>query len=144
MMTIENIKKKLHAAGYKLTPQREATIKILINHEDEHLCADDVYMLLKEVAPDIGIATVYRTLELFSETKIVNKVNFGDGVARYDLRGDEEGHSHSHIVCNTCGKVEEIQEDFLESVEEFISKTYQFNVLDHSLMFQGVCRNCKE
>lgn len=142
-MTIEKIKKKLHAAGYKLTPQREATIRILINHENEHMCADDVYMRLKEIAPDIGIATVYRTLELFSETKIVNKVNFGDGVARYDLRGDKEGHCHSHIVCNKCGSVEEIQEDFLESVEESIRKTYDFNVLDHSLMFHGICKKCK-
>lgn len=140
---IEKFKQELHAAGYKLTPQREATLKILILHEDDHLSADDVYMYVKEIAPDIGIATVYRTLELFSEIKIVDKVNFGDGFARYDLRSDKEGHCHSHIVCNICGCVEEIEEDFLESIELFVKDTYQFDVMDHSLMFQGICKNCK-
>ena len=58
----------------------------LLENEEDHLSAEDVYLLVKEKSPEIGLATVYRTLELLSELKVVDKINFGDGVSRYDLR----------------------------------------------------------
>ena len=67
---IERIKKQLHAASYKLTPQREATVRVLLENEEDHLSAEDVYLLVKEKSPEIGLATVYRTLELLSELKL--------------------------------------------------------------------------
>ncbi|MDA0175282.1 transcriptional repressor, partial [Solirubrobacter taibaiensis] len=67
---IERIKKQLHAASYKLTPQREATVRVLLENEEDHLSAEDVYLLVKEKSPEIGLATVYRTLELLSELKV--------------------------------------------------------------------------
>lgn len=73
---IERIKKQLHAASYKLTPQREATVRVLLENEEDHLSAEDVYLLVKEKSPEIGLATVYRTLELLSELKVVDKINF--------------------------------------------------------------------
>ncbi len=82
---IERIKKQLHSASYKLTPQREATVRVLLENEEDHLSAEDVYLLVKEKSPEIGLATVYRTLELLTELKIVDKINFGDGVSRYDF-----------------------------------------------------------
>ncbi len=93
---VERIKKQLHSAGYKLTPQREATVRVLLEHEEDHLSAEDVYLLVKEKSPEIGLATVYRTLELLTELKIVDKINFGDGVSRYDLR--KEGAAHFHTT----------------------------------------------
>ncbi len=66
---IERIKKQLHAASYKLTPQREATVRVLLENEEDHLSAEDVYLLVKEKSPEIGLATVYRTLELLSGVK---------------------------------------------------------------------------
>src|SRR5690625_765348 len=91
---IDGIKKELHSKGYKLTPQREATLTVLLEREQDHLSAEEVFFLVKEKSPEIGLATVYRTLELLSELKIVDKINFGDGVSRYDLR--EEGRSEEH------------------------------------------------
>lgn len=84
---IDRIKKQLHSSSYKLTPQREATVRVLLENEEDHLSAEDVYLLVKEKSPEIGLATtVYRTLELLTELKVVDKINFGDGVSRYDLR----------------------------------------------------------
>ncbi|HLR71989.1 MAG TPA: Fur family transcriptional regulator, partial [Pseudogracilibacillus sp.] len=100
---IERIKKQLHAKSYKLTPQREATLTVLLEREEDHLSAEEVYLLVKEKAPEIGLATVYRTLELLSELKIVDKINFGDGVSRYDLRKEGVEHFHHHLVCMECG-----------------------------------------
>ena len=140
---IEKIKQQLQAQAYKLTPQREATVRVLLEHEEDHLSAEDVFMLVKEKSPDIGLATVYRTLELLSELHVVEKMNFGDGVARYDLRNENNRHHHHHLICGQCGSVEEIMEDWLGPLEERLEREYQFTVVDHRLDFQGVCRKCK-
>lgn len=58
---IDKIKQQLQSQGYKLTPQREATLRVLLENEEDHLSAEDVFMLVKEKAPEIGLATVYRT-----------------------------------------------------------------------------------
>ncbi|WP_062356135.1 Fur family transcriptional regulator [Bacillus kwashiorkori] len=139
---LEKIKKQLHSSSYKLTPQREATVRVLLEHENDHLSAEDVYLYVKEKSPEIGLATVYRTLELLTELKIVDKINFGDGVSRYDLRQEGAAHFHHHLVCIECGSVEEIQEDLLEDVEEIVERRWNFKIKDHRLTFHGICRNC--
>ncbi|WP_407268778.1 Fur family transcriptional regulator [Radiobacillus sp. PE A8.2] len=140
---IERIKKLLHAQSYKLTPQREATVRVLLEREEDHLSAEDVYLLVKDKAPEIGLATVYRTLELLTELKIVDKINFGDGVSRYDLRKEGATHFHHHLVCMECGSVEEIVDDLLEDVEKIVEKDWGFKVKDHRLTFHGICRKCQ-
>lgn len=141
---IEKIKQQLQAQSYKLTPQREATVRVLLEHEQDHLSAEDVFMLVKEKSPDIGLATVYRTLELLTELHVVEKMNFGDGVARYDLRHENNRHHHHHLICMQCGTVEEIMEDWLLPLEEKLEREFGFHVVDHRLDFQGYCRNCRE
>ncbi|MCU9595439.1 transcriptional repressor [Caldibacillus thermolactis] len=141
---LEKIKKQLHSSSYKLTPQREATVRVLLEHEEDHLSAEDVYLLVKEKAPEIGLATVYRTLELLTELKVVDKINFGDGVSRYDLRKEGATHFHHHLVCIECGSVEEIQEDLLEDVESIVEERWNFIIKDHRLTFHGICRNCQK
>ena len=141
---IERIKKQLHSQSYKLTPQREATVRVLLEHEEDHLSAEDVYLLVKEKSPEIGLATVYRTLELLSELKVVDKINFGDGVSRYDLRQEGAAHFHHHLVCIECGAVDEIQEDLLGDVEKLVEENWNFQVKDHRLTFHGICSRCQE
>ena len=140
---IDYIKKQLHAKNYKLTPQREATLYVLLEREDDHLSAEEIFLLVKEKAPDIGLATVYRTLELLTELEIVGKINFGDGVSRYDLRKEGAKHSHHHLVCIECGSVEEIIDDLLEDVEKLIEEKWNFTVKDHRLTFHGICKQCQ-
>lgn len=84
--TLKNIRKQLHEGGYKLTPQREATVLVLLENEKDHLSAEEIYMLVKQKSPDIGLATVYRTLEMLTELKIIDKISFNDGLSRYDMR----------------------------------------------------------
>ncbi|MBD8497695.1 MULTISPECIES: Fur family transcriptional regulator [Paenibacillus] len=141
---IDTIKQQLQSQGYKLTPQREATVRVLLENEEDHLSAEDVFMLVKEKAPEIGLATVYRTLELLSELHVVQKLNFGDGVARYDLRGDNSKHHHHHLICVQCGTMQEILDDWLGPLEERLAQEYNFHVLDHRLDFQGICNKCQE
>lgn len=142
-LRIDQIKERLHSKSYKLTPQREATLRVLLEREEDHLSAEEVFLLVKEKAPEIGLATVYRTLELLSELKIVDKINFGDGVSRYDLRKEGVEHFHHHLVCIECGSVEEIIDDLLGDVEKIVEKNWGFEVKDHRLTFHGVCKQCQ-
>lgn len=141
---IEKVKQQLQSQGYKLTPQREATVRVLLENEEDHLSAEDVFMLVKEKAPEIGLATVYRTLELLNEMHVVEKLNFGDGVARYDLRTESSKHHHHHLICIQCGSVSEIMEDWLLPLEEKLEREFGFTVHDHRLDFQGICSKCHE
>lgn len=139
---IKHIKEALHDARYKLTPQREVTLRVLLENESDHLSAEDVFMKVKDKYPEIGLATVYRTLELLNELKILDKINFGDGVSRYDLRKEGAEHFHHHLVCINCGSVEEIEEDLLGDVELKVENDFQFKITDHRLTFHGICRDC--
>ncbi|HZW68662.1 MAG TPA: Fur family transcriptional regulator [Pseudogracilibacillus sp.] len=141
---IDRIKKELHAKGYKLTPQREATLTVLLEREEDHLSAEEIFLLVKDKAPEIGLATVYRTLDLLTELEVVDKISFGDGVSRYDLRKEGIDHFHHHLVCMECGSVEEIIEDLLVDVEKIVEDRWQFEVKDHRLTFHGICKNCQE
>lgn len=141
---IGRIKAQLHDASYKLTPQREATVRVLLENEKDHLSAEEVFLRVKDIAPDTGLATVYRTLELLTELRVVDKINFGDGVSRYDLRQEGAKHFHHHLVCLECGSVEEIQEDLLEDVEKIVESKWNFLVKDHRLTFQGICTDCRQ
>lgn len=141
---IERIKQELHSHNYKLTPQREATVRVLLEHEDDHLSAEDVYLLLKEKSPEIGLATVYRTLELLNDLNIIHKLNFGDGVARYEFRAEGAERHHHHLICVQCGAVDEIMEDLLKNVEHKVEENFNFKILDHRLIFHGICHRCQE
>jgi len=140
---IDKINRQLTVKGYKLTPQREMTLQVLLENERDHLSAEDVFMLVRERFPDIGLATVYRTLELLAELQIVQKMNFGDGVARFDLRMEGHEHMHHHLICKVCGALEEIQDDWLPDLEQRVSREYGFKVTDHRLDFTGVYQTCK-
>jgi Fur family transcriptional regulator, ferric uptake regulator len=139
---IEAIKKHLYASCYKLTPQREATVRVLILHEENHLSAEDIYILVKQDYPEIGLATVYRTLELLNDLKIVEKINFGDGVSRYDVRDNSKSHHH-HLICTECGSVSEVVRDFLAEAERLIYEESKFEIHEHRLSFYGKCLNCQ-
>ncbi len=140
---VDRIKERLKSKGYKLTPQRETTIRVLLEHEKDHLSAEEVFLLVKERFPEIGMATVYRVLDLLNELQIVQKVNFGDGAARFDLRAANSPHLHHHLICTRCGSVEEIMEDWLVALEKRVEREYGFTVTDHRLDFQGVCSACQ-
>lgn len=131
----------LSNTGYKITTQRERILEILLENTDKHMSAEEIYEIIKEDNREIGLATVYRALELFEELDIIHKLNFGDGRSRYELK--EEEHHHHHLVCTSCNEVYEVAEDLLEQLEEKIEKKYGFQIMGHHLKFYGICEQCK-
>lgn len=140
---IEEIKEKLKAKGFKLTPQRRCIIDAMMNSKGEHLSSEEVYNIVKIPCPEIGLATVYRTLQLLDEVKIVSKLNLDDGCCRYEINLDQDSHSHHHLICKECGKVIEVEDDLLEELEEKIQTEFDFEILNHDVKIFGRCKNCK-
>ncbi|WP_406678545.1 Fur family transcriptional regulator [Moorella sp. ACPs] len=139
--TFNAICQKLHQLDYKVTPQRQVILKAFLENAAEHLSAEEVYNIVKERYPDIGLATVYRTLDLLAELDILQKINFGDGRTRYEL-DQNETHYHHHMICLGCGRVQEFDDDLLESLEKLLTHQTGFHITDHQLKFFGYCREC--
>jgi Fur family ferric uptake transcriptional regulator len=142
-VNFDQLKEALKNKGYKLTPQRRAILDVVIDNQGEHLSTEEIYDLVRSDCPDIGLATVYRTLQLLSDMSILSKLNLDDGLTRYELNLDEDAHHHHHLICTSCGKVSEVVDDLLEPLEARIEDEYGFKIEDHKLKFFGLCKECQ-
>ena len=143
LFALQDLRGKLYERGYKMTPQRKQILQIFVEHP-EHLSAEDVYGILREQDSEIGLATVYRALDLLSELGILVKIDFGDGCARYELNtADPNIHHHHHLICVKCKKVIEFEDDLLDNLEATISKKSGFQILNHEVKFFGYCKDCQ-
>ncbi|ADL51578.1 ferric uptake regulator, Fur family [Clostridium cellulovorans 743B] len=141
---MENILQYLKEKGYKLTHQRKVVLEVIIDNVGNHLTVEELYELVKKQYPDIGLATVYRTIQLLEEMGLVLRLELDHhGIARYELVNEAENHQHHHLICNRCKKVTEVEEDHLEILENEIEKKYNFKIENHSLKFYGLCEECK-
>lgn len=141
----ELLKTKLKEKGLKVTQQRLLVLSTLAENSGSHMTADEIYGRVTEDYPEIGLATVYRTLQLLLEMQLVDRINLDDGCVRYEighLFDGEMKHNHHHLICRTCGKVYPFGDDFLEELERHIEETTGFHVLDHELKFYGQCKAC--
>lgn len=141
----KEFKEMLKAKGLKVTNQRLVVLEVLAEHQDRHLTAEDIYELVKEDYPDIGLATIYRTIQLLLEMQLVDRINLDDGCVRYEIGDLFEGgvkHHHHHLICKSCGKVLPFKDDLLEEVEHHIEETIGFQIVDHELKFFGHCNEC--
>ena len=132
----ESFKKKLKEKGLKVTNQRLLVLQVLAENKDRHLTAEDIYELVKEDYPEIGLATIYRTVQLLLEMQLVDRINLDDGCVRYEI-----GET---LICKTCGKVLPFKDDLLDELERHIEEETGFHVLDHELKFYGQCSECRK
>lgn len=138
-MNISELQQKF-SRHYKLTKQREIIFNTLKDAADHHLSAEDIYEIVRRDNPDIGLATIYRTLELLSRLEILQKLDFGDGRQRYELCGDRP---HPHLICMCCGKVFEMNETILDKLSAALEDVKDFRILDYRLYFYGYCKICR-
>ncbi len=139
----DNVRDILKASGYKYTNQRALIYNVFVENQEDHLSTEEVYAIVQEKDPEVGIATVYRTLQLFDELGLLYKISFDDGVSRYELKSSIAGHRHHHLMCLGCGVITEFKHDLLDTLENEIEVTENFKVVDHNLKFYGYCKNCQ-
>ena len=142
--TINELKKRLQLGQHKMTPQRKVVLEVFLDNENAHLSAEDVRGMLRDRDSDIGLATVYRALELMCDLGILQKMDFGDGCSRYELNLTEpNAHQHHHLICRGYGKVFEFSDDLMDELEDTIAEKCKFKILDHQVKFFGYCEECQ-
>ena len=137
-MATEN--QELRKAGLKVTLPRVKILQIMESSETKHLSAEDVYKALIEADEDVGLATVYRVLTQFESAGLVMRHHFEGGSSVFELTSIDH---HDHIVCQTCGSVEEFYDEVIESQQEMIAEKYGFRITDHSMYLYGICKDCQ-
>lgn len=142
MSLYDNIIKSLQASSYKLTSQREKILKMLVENKEEHLSAEELYFMLKENNPEIGLATVYRTLDMFYELKILEKITFGNGISKYHIRQKVEPGMHHHLICTACHSIKTVKNPIFNDLIKYVSKAYSFKTQDDTIALYGYCQNC--
>ena len=138
-----NLKNILKEKGLKLTPQRRSILDVIYENKGEHLSTEEIFELVKERCPEIGLATVYRTMNLFDREKVVYKHNFNDGKSRYEIILGKN-RQHHHLICTECGTVIEVEEDLLENTVLEIERKYSFNITNYNVKFYGLCDICRK
>ncbi len=132
--------KKIRKKQLQWTSQREAVFSVILDSIDKHLTAEEIYLKTKKTMPNIGLATIYRTLELFCKEGILQKFNLPNGAARYELLAEDDD-AHYHYICLGCGKIFEvpIQKEVSSQIENNIK---DFVITKVSCWYFGYCNDC--
>jgi Fur family ferric uptake transcriptional regulator len=130
----------LKSIGLKATVPRLKVLEIFQRNTAErgirHMSAEDVYKALIAENLDVGLATVYRVLTQFEQAGLLARSHFEQGRAVFELN---EGSHHDHLVCLTCGKVEEFVDTEIEQRQHKIAEQHGFQLQDHALALYGIC-----
>lgn len=130
----DTILERCEAKGLRMTGQRRLIAQVLAASKD-HPDVEELYARASRVDPRISLATVYRTVKLFDEAGILDRVDFGDGRARYE---DAERAHHDHLIDMTTGKVIEFVDPEIEALQEKIARRLGYRLKGHKLELYGV------
>ena len=130
----DTIIERCEAQGLRLTDQRR-TIATVLEEADDHPDVEELYARASARDPRISLATVYRTVKLFEEAGILEKLEFGDGRARYE---DAEREHHDHLIDLNSGEVIEFVDEEIEELQERIARKLGYELKGHRLELYGV------
>ena len=130
----ETIIQRCESKGLRMTDQRR-TIADVLEESDDHPDVEELYTRASARDPRISIATVYRTVKLFEEAGILEKLEFGDGRARYE---DAERDHHDHLIDMNSGEVIEFVDEDIEALQEKIAEKLGYRLKGHKLELYGV------
>ena len=134
----------LKQGGYKITNQRKVVLETLYTHRKDHLTVDEVYQYVRETNPEVGLATVYRNIQILNRLGIIEKISFDDKDIRYEIFYEDIPLHHYHLICKQCGKVDELELDFINRYKDFLKEEKDFEALEARIKIYGLCRDCVE
>ena len=126
----------LKSSGLKATLPRLKILEVFQRSQLRHMTAEDVYKLLLAEDADIGLATVYRVLMQFEQAGLLSRSHFESGKSVFELN---EGKHHDHLLCLTCGRVEEFYDAEIEARQRLVSEQRGFALQEHALSLYAVC-----
>lgn len=140
---LNNIMKKLknilHKEGLRYTLQRQEVWNEFLS-STKHRDAEEIYFSLLKRGIKVSRATVYRTIDVLVKNNMIEKLEIGDGKARYEYN-DKFKH-HDHLICTSCGKIIEFNDSDIENHQLHIARKYNFELMHHSHQLFGICEDC--
>ena len=130
----------LRKNGMLYSKQREQILDIFLKAE-KHPTVNDLYELVRKKNPKIGLATVYRTMEVIYDAGLARKVGFGDGIKHYEHKYKHQ--HHYHLICLKCGKVIEVTSGKIEETKRQLAKKHDFTITRATMRLFGICKTCK-
>ena len=137
----EHTEASLREAGFRAGGARAAVLDLLAG-QDCCASAQELHELLRARSRSVGIASVYRVLDELAELRLVQRVDVGDGIARFEPALPDGDHHH-HVVCDDCGKVEPFSDLSLETAIVRASKRLGYSVDAHEVVLRGECGDCR-
>lgn len=138
---IEAFRQFLKKRDLKLTAQRNVIFQRILR-EDKHFSAEELFEALKREKRPASKATVYRTLQLLVEARLLDQVDFDRGFKLYERT---LGHRHhDHLICVECSRVVEFHDEELETVQGDVVQRYDFNMISHTHKIYGICSDCRD
>ena len=139
-LTEKKVLAVLRQQGYKLTPQRRAVIRVVTSSPD-HLTPSAIYRKVHKENPDIGLVTVYRTLEILDRLGLICQLHAGNSCRSYTVTTSEH---HHHLICSKCRAVVAFARCGLEEMQRNLADETGFRIDDHLLEFAGLCPACQK
>ena len=130
---VKNIIQRCTQSGLRMTEQRRTVAQVLETSQD-HPDVEELYARASKLDPRISIATVYRSVKLFEESGILEKLEFGDGRARYE---DADRDHHDHLIDIENGEIIEFMNEEIETIQKKIADTLGYELIDHRLELYG-------
>ena len=129
-----------HLAKHQLKLTRQRDVSLTTSMRQEHVTAETMYHQLAKKDPHLGLATIYRTLNLFCEAGIAQARHFGTQT-QYD-NISHKGH-HDHLICTGCGTIVEFENCEIERLQEEVATKNGFVIQTHRLELYGLCARCR-
>jgi len=130
----------LRQHGYKFTPQRRVVIQTIASSQD-HLTPATIYEKVHQEHPNIGLVTIYRTLDILAKLGLICELHAGGSCHSYTTAASEH---HHHLICSNCGKVVDFSGYDFSELEQMLSLETGFEIEDHLLEFIGLCQACQK
>lgn len=134
---VEHAVDQLKSGGVRMTPQRYAILRYLLE-SCAHPTADDIFRALAPEYPSLSVATVYNNLKLFVDAGLVRELTYGDDSSRFDA----DLSDHYHVICTSCGTMVDFEHSPLKQVEEAAGSATGFRVHGHRMELYGLCPSC--
>jgi len=132
---------ELRAAGYR---RGAARVRVLDFLDRQGCCvaAQEIHQELRSRGEPVGLASVYRVLEVLADRRLVQRLDLGDGITRFEAIRHSEEHHH-HIVCDDCGKIEPFADQRLERALKDVEAHSSYEVAGHDIVLRGACASCR-
>ena len=133
------LEEELRQAGFRVTPQRGVILEA-VSHNGGHQTAQQVFDQARQRLPGLNLATVYRALDTLHRAGMIDMLSNGSDLVQYGLH--DPGHPHAHLICQSCGGVQEIGPDSVERLAAALKRSTGFSLDVGHLTLAGLCDRC--